>query len=193
VSSQLSSSPRQTLNSRQAKKVESLFDAANELLVEVGHEQMTVRMVANRAGCSPATAYTYFASKDHLFAELFARLLESSPGPPPTGRTPEKRMRAVVTNLAEVIAGAPALATAVNKSLLSADPEVHRLRVAIGTLWINRFREALGPAANPDLLEALSCAFIGALLQAGIGVSSYDDLPDVLGRVVGAIMRGWSF
>lgn len=192
MSSQLSSTPRQTLNARQAKKVESLFDAASDLLDEVGHEQITIRMVAARAGCSPATAYTYFASKDHLFAELFSRLLESSPGPEHIGRTPEERMRAVVTCLAEVIAGAPALAAAANKSLLGADPEVHRLRVAIGTLWMKRFREAIGPDANPDLLEALSCAFIGALLQAGMGIFSYDALPDVLGRVVGAIMRGWS-
>ena len=38
-------------------------------------------MVAARAGVSPATAYTYFASKDHLFAELFWRLVEADEGP----------------------------------------------------------------------------------------------------------------
>ena len=189
MSSQLSSQPRRTLNLRQAETVAKLLDAAADLLDEVGHEQMTVRLVASRAGVSSATAYTYFASKDHLFAELFWRLLVASPGPGITGRTPEERVRQVATSLAGVIAGAPALAAAVTKSLLGADPEVHRLRLAIGALWIERFRQAIGDEADPDLLETLVFAFSGILLQAGMGIAAYDELPDVLGRVVGVIMR----
>jgi len=198
VSSQLSSPPRRTLNVRQAETVGKLLDAASDLLDEVGHEQMTVRMVASRAGVSAATAYTYFASKDHLFAELFWRLLVSSPGPGTTGgpgitgRTPDERVRQVATYLAGVIAGAPALAAAVTKSLLGADPEVHRLRLAIGAWWIDQFRQAIGDDADPDLLETLVFAFSGVLLQAGMGISAYDRLGDVLGRVVGVIMRGSS-
>lgn len=191
VSSHLSSSPRRSLNVRQAETVGKLFDAAGALLEEVGHEQITIRMVASRAGVSPATAYTYFASRDHLFAELFWRLLDSAPRPPLKGRTAEKRVAEVASYLAELIAGAPELAAAVNKSLLAADPDVHRLRLEIGSIWIERFREALGPDANPDLLDALNCAFIGALLQAGMGFSSYAHLPRLLERVIPAIMRGW--
>jgi AcrR family transcriptional regulator len=192
VSSQLSSPPRRTLNVRQAETVGKLLDAASDLLDEVGHEQMTVRLVASRAGVSAATAYTYFASKDHLFAELFWRVLVSSPGPGITGRTPDERVRQVATYLAGVIAGAPALAAAVTKSLLGADPEVHRLRLAIGALWFDRFREAIGDDADPDLLETLVFAFSGVLLQVGMGISAYDRLGDVLDRVVGVIMRGSS-
>lgn len=188
----MSSYPRQTLNVRQAETVERLFEATGALLDEVGHEQLTIRMVASRAGVSPATAYNYFASKDHLFAELFWRLLAASPGPELTGRTPETRVRQVTTHMAQLIAGAPALAAAVNKSLLGTDPEVHRLRITIGGLWIDRFRQAIGDEADPDLLEALSCAFIGALLQAGMGITGYHQLPEVLGRMVGVIMRGSS-
>ena len=192
MSSQLSSPPRRTLNVRQAETVGKLLDAASDLLDEVGHEQMTVRMVAARAGVSAATAYTYFASKDHLFAELFWRLLASSPGPDITGRTPDERVRQVATDLAGLIAGAPALAAAVTKSLLGADAEVHRLRLAIGALWIDRFRQAIGDDADPDLLETLVFAFSGVLLQAGMGISAYDRLADVMGRAVGVIMRGSS-
>ena len=190
MSSQLSSPPRRTLNIRQAETVGKLLDAAADLLDEVGHQQMTVRLVASRAGVSSATAYTYFASKDHLFAELFWRLLVSSPGPGMTGRTPEERVREVATHLAGVIAGAPALAAAVTKSLLGADPEVHRLRLAIGALWLDRFRQAMGDEADPDLLATLVFAFSGVLLQAGMGIGAYDELADVLGRVVAVIMRG---
>jgi hypothetical protein len=101
-------------------------------------------------------------------------------------------VRQVATYLAGVIAGAPALAAAVTKSLLGADPEVHRLRLAIGALWIDQFRQAIGDDADPDLLETLVFAFSGVLLQAGMGISAYDRLGDVLGRVVGVIMRGSS-
>lgn len=190
MSGLLSDNPRRALNVRQAETVERLLEAAGALLEEQGHEQMTIRTVASRAGVSAATAYNYFSSKDHLFAQLFWRLLASSPGPALSGTSAEARVRQVTTQLAQVIAGAPALAAAANKSLLGSDPEVHRLRISIGAIWIERFREAIGEDASPDLLEALSCAFVGALLQAGIGVSDYAQLPDVLSRVVGVIMRG---
>ena len=74
VSSQLTSeSPRQGLNARQQGTVEKLLAAGLDELREVGHEALTIRTVAQRAGVSPATAYTYLASKHHLFAELFSR------------------------------------------------------------------------------------------------------------------------
>ena len=47
--------------------------------------RLTVRNVARRAGVAPATAYTYFASKDHLVAEVFWRRLRGPPTAPPTG------------------------------------------------------------------------------------------------------------
>lgn len=190
MTSQMSSLPRKSLNTRQMETVERLFTAAGELLDEIGHEQMTVRMVASRAGVSPATAYTYFASKEHLFAELFWRLLVSSPGPKLTGRTPTSRMQQMAAYLAGVIADAPALAAAVNKSLLGTDPEVQRLRLTIGGLWVDRFREAIGEDADPEVITTLAFALSGALLQAGMGILAYDQLAGVLQSTVAVIMRG---
>ena len=186
MSSHLSSSPRRTLNERQAETVEKLFAAASQLLDEVGHEQMTIRMVAQRAGVSPATAYTYFASKDHLFSELFWRLFSAPPGLSLTARTPQARAHQVVTYLAGVIAGAPALASAVNKSMLANDPEVERLRLAVGGLWLGYFRDAIGE--DEDVLQTLGFAFSGALLQAGMGLFAYADLAEVLGKVVDVVI-----
>lgn len=188
MSSHLSSSPRRTLNERQAETVEKLFAAASQLLEEVGHENMTIRMVAQRAGVSPATAYTYLASKDHLFSELFWRLFSAPPGLSLTARSPQARAHQVVTYLAGVIAGAPALAAAVNKSLLTSDPEVERLRLAIGGLWIGYFRDAIGEDADPSVLQTLGFAFSGALLQVGMGLFAYDDLAEILGRVVDVVV-----
>jgi len=186
----MSSLPRQSLNARQMETVERLFAAASELLDEIGHEQMTIRMVASRAGVSPATAYTYFASKDHLFAELFWRLVGLDSGPRLTGRTPVTRMQQMAAYLAGLIADSPALAAAVNRSLLGSDPEVQRLRLAIGARWTQLFREAIGEDADPDVLLALGFALSGALLQAGMGILTYDELGDVLQSTVAVIMRG---
>ena len=169
--------------------MERLLEAAGELLDETGHESLTVRMVAARAQVSPATAYTYFASKDHLVAELFWRRLDSAPVPALRGRSAEQRIAETVHHLAGVIAASPALAAAANRSLLAADPDVHRLRVAIGSLWLQRFRDALGAGADAELLHALSACFTGVLIEASMGFSTYEELPEVLGRVVAAVMR----
>lgn len=190
VSSQMSTQPRRTLTGRQVDTVETLFLAASELLDEVGHEQITIRLVAQRAGVSPATAYTYFASKDHLFAELFWRLFDSAPRLDHRGGKPRDRVQRVMAHLAETVASAPALAAAVNKSMLANDPEVERLRVAIGRIWIAQIAEALGGDADPRVLETLGHAFSGALLQAGMGMFDYAELGTVLGRVVDVIVDG---
>ena len=73
MSSQLSTLPRRGLNARQAETVEKLLAAAERELADSGTDALTIRTVAGRAGVSPATAYTYFGSKNHLFAELFHR------------------------------------------------------------------------------------------------------------------------
>jgi AcrR family transcriptional regulator len=188
--------PRQSLNARQAETLERLFAAASEVLAEVGHHDLTIRMVAARAGVSAATAYIYLASKDHLFAELFCRLLATDPGPAPTGSTATARMQQTTRHLALLIGGSPALAAAATKSLLGEDPQVQRLRRRIGGAFVVRFRAALCDPADPDspvdpwLLEAVTLAFFGALLHAGMGLVTYADLGRRLEEVVAVIMKG---
>jgi AcrR family transcriptional regulator len=186
----MSTLPRQSLNARQSDTVERLLAAAAEELEAVGHETLTIRTVASRAGVSPATAYTYVASKDHLFAELFWRLLAADPGPNLTGRSATTRLQQTIRHLAEVISAAPATAAAATKSLLGDDPQVERLRVRIGSVFVDRFREALGDGADATVLEAVTLAFFGALLQAGMGLSTYEEFGRRLDPVVAVIMEG---
>jgi tetracycline repressor-like protein len=154
MSSQVSSTPRQGLNARRAETVEKLLVAGAEELRTVGHEALTVRTVASRAGVSPATAYTYFASRNHLFAE------------------------------------SPELAAAATIALLGTDPEVERLRLVIGTEFVNRFRDAIGEPVDPRVLETLALAFSGALLQAGMGLMTYTEMGERLDDVVAVILKG---
>ena len=70
---------RRRLTARQAEVVANLVRAAEEETEEVGYAGLTVRGVARRAGVAPATAYTYFSSKDHLLAEVLWRRMEVLP------------------------------------------------------------------------------------------------------------------
>jgi AcrR family transcriptional regulator len=190
VSSQVSTLPRRGLNARQAETVERLLDAAEQELADGGPDALTIRMVAGRAGVSSATAYTYFGSKNHLFAELFhRRVLLDHPGQA-VGPTPITRVTSVTRHLATVLAQKPHLAAAANHALLGTDPDVERLRVVIGVEIVDRFRRALGDEADAEVLDALTLALTGALLQTGMGLISYDDLPERLDAVVATILRG---
>jgi AcrR family transcriptional regulator len=190
VSSQLSTLPRQGLNPRQAETVERLLDAAEAELADAGTDALTIRTVAGRAGVSPATAYTYFGSKNHLFAELFHRKVLLDHPVEITGRSARQRVSAVTTHLAGVLAAKPHLAAAANHALLGTDPDVERLRVVIGAEIVARFRTALGDGADAELVDALTLALTGALLQTGMGLISYDELAGRLDAVMATILRG---
>src|ERR1700712_1885978 len=148
MSSQVSVSPRRGLNARQAETAERLLAARHEELRAVRHEALTIRTVAQRAGVSPATAYTYLASKNHLFAELFWRYLTEDVAEP-TGESAAERLQSVTPRLARPLAAAPELAAAVTPALLGTDPDVERLRLRIGAEFVDRFRAALGEDADP--------------------------------------------
>ena len=197
MSSQVSNVTRRELNPRQAETVERLLAAGAEELRAVGAEALTIRTVAARAGVSPATAYTYLASKNHLFAELFWRYLADDPVEAAPGESDVvARLRAVTRRLAERLAAAPELAAAVTPALLGTDPDVDRLRLRIGGELVRRFRAALVPPDQPDapvdeaVLETLTLSFSGALLQTGMGLMTYTELADRLDAVVAVIMKG---
>jgi AcrR family transcriptional regulator len=197
MSSQMTNeSPRQGLNARQAETVEKLLAAGLIEVREVGHEALTIRTVAQRAGVSPATAYTYLASKNHLFAELFWRHLTGDDAARAVGPGgPVKRVQNAVRGMVARIVAEPELAAAVTPALLGADPDVARLRLRIGGEFLARFEVALrepgsDEPADPAVLEVLVFAFSGALLQAGMGLLTYDAMADRLESAVAVILRG---
>ena len=90
----------------------------------------------------------------------------------------------------------PELAAAVTPALLGSDPDVDRLRRRIGAQFVSRFENALRDPDAPDepvdaaVLEVLVLTFFGALLQAGMGLMTYDDLADRLETAFAVIVRG---
>lgn len=197
MSSQVFETPRQGLNPRQAETVEKLMTAGLEELRAVGHEALTVRTVAQRAGVSPATAYTYLASKNHLFAELFWRHLAGDEASrEPEGATSLERLQATIRALTARMVAEPELTAAVTPALLGTDPDVARLRLKIGGEFLARFEAALRDPDRPDepvdpaVLEVLVLTFSGALLQAGMGLMTYDRIAERLCSAVDVILRG---
>jgi AcrR family transcriptional regulator len=181
---------RRGLNLKQAATVERLLEAGQEELAQVGPDALTIRTVALRAGVSAATAYTYFASKDHLSAELFWRHLTQHPFTAYAGGSATARLQGLVRFMANVLASSPEMAEAATRALLGPDPDVHRLRARIGQEHTERFRQALLPIEDDSLVEALTLAFSGALLQAGMGFYGYREMGARLEGVVAVIMKG---
>ena len=176
------------LNGRQAETVARLVSAALDEVRAVGFEMLTVRAVAARASVAPATAYTYFASKNHLVAEVFWRELQRLPRADQVdGATAGERVRSVFRQLAHFLADEPALASAVTVSLLGGEPDVKRLRLTIGAEINERLRDALGE--DTSTLEVLSLAWSGAMLQAGMGHTTYAQMGDQLVRVTDLVLE----
>jgi AcrR family transcriptional regulator len=182
---------RRRLSPRQAHTVDKLVEATVEELRAVGYDGLTVRNVARRAGVAPATAYTYFVSKDHLVTEVFWRRLHLLPETAvERRRSPAARASATLADLALLVADEPELAAACSVAMLAPDPDVALLRDRIGGEMHRRLARALGVHADPVVLSTLELATSGALLQAGMGHLRYDELPGVLARVADLVVGG---
>jgi AcrR family transcriptional regulator len=182
---------RRRLTPRQAEVVDRLTNAALEELRASEYEGLTVRNVARRAGVAPATAYTYFTSKDHLVAEVFWRMLVTLP--PVQGsrrRTAVARVAAALRDVGTLVTDEPQLAAACTVALLASDPDVQPLRERIGALWHQRLQQALGDDATPADLVTLELSFSGALLQAGMGHLAYSDVMSVMQQVASVVFGG---
>jgi AcrR family transcriptional regulator len=172
---------RRRLTDRQADTVNRLVDAVVPEVRAHGYDATTVRGVARRAGVAPATAYTYFASKDHLFAEVWWRRLQALPR--------ASDARTAIRDICLLVAGEPELSAACTTALLAGDPDVTHLRDRIGREIRLRLSAAVGPEADPTALRALEYALSGALLQAGMGHLDYDDLASDLADVAALVLR----
>jgi AcrR family transcriptional regulator len=181
--------PRRRLTSRQANRLERLTEAAVSELREHGYEGLTVRAVAARCGVAPATAYTYFASKNHLVAEVFWRRLCALPEFSSDSDSAEDATVNVLTSTVAIVEDDPAVSAACTVAILAQEPEVQTLRDMIGAELMRRLEAALGDASTPELLAALITHWSGAFLVAGMGYAPFAQARIELDRSVRALMR----
>jgi AcrR family transcriptional regulator len=180
---------RRHLSERQADTVARLTDAAVEEVRGTGYEGLTVRNVAKRAGVAPATAYTYFASKDHLVAEVFWRRLQTQvPTEPAADAGAVTRVTLAIGDLAGLVGDEPELAAAVTTAMLASDPDVERVRDQIGVEVAERLTRALGPDLDEARLDALQLSLWGAMLSAGMGYFPHAELAERMSSVVAIVL-----
>ena len=177
-----------TRRPRQEETVRRLVGAALDTLRESSYAELTVRSVAGRARVAPATAYTYFSSKNHLVAEVYLDLVRQVPFFTDVNDDKLSRVQQALRSLALVVADEPEVAAACTTALLSNDAAVRPVRDQIGAEIHRRIKSALGPDAQNRTVSALEMSYFGALVQAGSGAITYRQIADRLGYVAGLIL-----
>ncbi len=177
-------------NRRQEETFRKVLSAAIEMLRESSYADLTVRAVAGRAKVAPATAYTYFSSKNHLIAEVYLDLVNKVPYFTDVNDAMTTRVDKALRALTLVVADEPEVAAACTTALLGggSDPAVRTVRDRIGAEIHKRIRSAVGPDADPRIVSALEMTFFGALVNAGSGAFTYHQIADRLTYVVGLIL-----
>lgn len=177
-------STRQWLSKRQSATVDALLDAGLEALRENGFEAMSLRDVASRAGVTHTTAYTYFTSKEHLLAELNWRLLQAQPAPEPDpDASIADRLIEALRGPSTVLTDEPSMAAGLLLAMASSDPDIARIRDLIGTDLVERIVAALGDDADERVADAALLLYSGAMLQAGLGYFTFDEVVERIGAI----------
>lgn len=177
-------------NRRQEETFRKVLAAGVEMLRESSYADLTVRAVAARAKVAPATAYTYFSSKNHLIAEVYLDLVKQVPYFTDVNDSMTTRVDKAVRALTLVVADEPEVAAACTTALLGggSDPAVRTVRDRIGAEIHKRIRSAVGPDADPRIVSALEMTFFGALVNAGSGAFTYHQIADRLTYSVSLIL-----
>lgn len=112
-----------TLSRTKAATRRKLIDAAIALATEGGYDAVGMREVAAAAGVSPATAYQYYSSKDHLLVDVLVELdwesTEALDQHPPEGKTSAERVGTVLRRAIRRMERAPGLYAALIRAYIS--------------------------------------------------------------------------
>ena len=148
-------------------------------------------------GVAPATAYTYFGSKDHLLTEIFWRRLNALPPAgarggqgdstqPSANVSRRAEVTAVLRELALLVSEEPELAAGCTAAMFGSEPDVRQLRLYIGRQIHQRIEAAAGPG-SPEA-KLLELAYYGAMVEAGLGYTTYEQMADRLAEAAELIM-----
>jgi AcrR family transcriptional regulator len=172
------------LSAAQVKRRGRVRDAARALAEEGGYPAVTMDAVADRSGVARATIYRYFASKDHLLAEVTAdwaaSLIDELRARPPRGSSPARRVARAFRWILEVTAGHPRLTASIVASITSSEPEAVRAGARFGSILPSLLDVALGDADVSRRAEAeriLGHVFFSVLVNTTTGRIPGDEGP----------------
>ncbi len=157
-----------------------IIDAAGQLIKEVGIDDLSVRMIAERAEVSPATVYNLFHSKAAVLFRLYQRrvtLLEEQVAAMKSADALERIFDSAAA-VANLYRGDPAFYRAFIGLRLDLRPGNLPVREAPGVfLWRKLAREAV---AAGDLIPQTDADRLGALLFRIIGGAFYEWIGNAL-------------
>lgn len=179
------SAPRRT-DRRPGQTIRKVLDAGLEELRESSYANLTMRAVAQRAGVSPASAYTYFSSKSALVAAVYLRFLRELPLHTDVNDTTKTRVSATLRDMALVVVDEPELTAGCGTALMADDPAVVPLRVEIAEEVSRRIGAALGPGWPRSVKSTLQMTFAGALMTARF--LTYQEVAGQLDEAVNLIL-----
>lgn len=171
---------------RPGQTIRKVMDAGLQELRESSYANLTMRAVAQRAGVSPASAYTYFSSKSALVAAVYLRFLRELPLHTDVNDTTKTRVSATMRDMALVVADEPELTTGCGAALIADDSAVAPLRDEIAEEVSRRIGAALGPGWPRSVKSTLQMTFIGALMSARF--ATYQEISGQLDEAVNLIL-----
>jgi len=134
---------RRRMSAAQQERRDRILAVAREMAAGGGYDAVVMRDVAERSGVALGTLYRYFASKDHLLAEVLVawggQLEEGLRRAPVRGEVRD-RITEVLHRAAQTVERDPVLAAAVTQALLSRDPAVTDVQGSFTTMmrrWLD--------------------------------------------------------
>jgi len=164
------------LSAAQAERRKAVIEAARSLARDGGYAAVTMQAVADRSGVGRATLYRYFASKDHLLAEVVvawgADLTAELRAHPPADAAPAERVADVLVRVLEAARAEPRLTAAILATATSPDPEAISAGLRFGSLIQGYLAVALGDGASAErdeLAALLGHVFFSCVLNMTSG------------------------
>jgi AcrR family transcriptional regulator len=161
---------RRLLTAPQQERRDRILIVARDLARTGGYDAVVMRDVAERSGVALGTLYRYFASKDHLLAEVLVAWggdLEESLRRSPAQGALRERITAVLERAGRTVQQEPVLAAAVTQALLSRDPAVTDLQASFTTMMRRWLDIAIGGDDLPDrerIVEVLEHVFFSTMI-----------------------------
>ncbi|MCZ0730422.1 TetR/AcrR family transcriptional regulator [Mycolicibacterium iranicum] len=168
--------------------VRTVLDATVELLRDVPFDDLTTRLIAEKAGVAHGDLCVYFRSKDAIVAEVYLGLLRDAPLSVDVEKSAQARVAVLFRQLVTLLADQPGLAAACASAMISHETSVQAIRKRIHAELHRRVRTMLGSAAWPEVAETLEFGLVGAMVQASSGSATFEDAADDLARMVAALL-----
>ncbi len=153
-SAQLTNKPKPTYSKREASR-RHIINAARDLVMELGHANVTMTVVADRANVSRATLYRYYSTREQLYSDVSIQwgmnFVDHMRQNPPQGGTVGERICMVIRETVKASADHPKLMAA-HISTMIADAESLQVdQRQLKTLMPGIINSAVGKVKSDNL------------------------------------------